>query len=83
MPIYVTSIESLEPASVEPPAEDPAVGEPAAPAVDQPDGGGTTVEASPITGESVLPDTVGFSVVTVSALLAGGCLLVYRFARQG
>lgn len=75
--IYVSSIESLEPAPVEPPTE--ATTETPA----EIPGGGTTVTASPIAGESVLPDTGGLSTITlglVSALLIGG-LMTYRFTR--
>lgn len=74
--IYVTAVEPAAPLPVEPTTETPEdVG-----------GGGTTVVASPITGENVLPDTGGFSAVTlglISVVLFGGFgLLAYGYVRQ-
>ncbi|MGB3681506.1 MAG: hypothetical protein WA990_03365 [Rubrobacteraceae bacterium] len=78
--IYVTSIESLEPAPVEPPSEAPAE-----PVTEEPaQNGGTTTEVPPTTGESVLPDTGGISIAAmalISTLLIGVSLLAYRVAR--
>lgn len=84
--IYVTSVESLEPLPVEPPADD------------QYENGGTTTDAPSTDDESssggtssengvmsVLPDTGGFSLVTlglVAALLLGGGLLAYNLIRR-
>lgn len=74
--IYVTAVEPAAALPVEPTTETPEdVG-----------GGGTTVVASPITGENVLPDTGGFSAVTlglISVVLLGGFgLLAYGYIRQ-
>lgn len=74
--IYVTAVEPAAPLPVGPTTEIP----------EDVVGGGTTVVASPVTGESVLPNTGGFSAVTLGlvsvALLGGFGLLAYGYVRQ-
>ncbi len=83
--IAVTSVESLEPLPVAPPANGQYEDE--GTATDNPTTDDTASEGSSDGGAvSVLPDTGGFSLVTLgliaALLLSGGRLLAYNFIRR-